>query len=179
MNVSMIRPWLYVGNREECNQNANEYDGIIHLYRDDYPDHSCFFISDTNLAIRQREGSRLDWIVEYKDGESLPQYHIDGVISFVRKLREGNISSRLLVHCAAGQTRSPTVALLILSLVERVHPFMLLDGVYSSIWQTRGKIANICHAPLGDIVEWYEEHLYDPELFGEATAAIKSAEALQ
>jgi len=168
MNVTQVRHWLFVGNRDECNQNGHEYGGIIHIWRDDFPEHSCQYMNGYKIT-----DCKFHYTLEYKDGHKLPTVVLDNLRMALNDnyLKFGK-ESKLLVHCAAGQTRSPTIVLFVLSLVERTHPFVLLQDIYDSVWRGRGKIANICHAPLKDIVEWYENNLYNPEIFGEATAVI-------
>jgi len=129
---------IFVGPREACSAG---FDRVVHLWRDDYPANSCAFAphgaDDRNL------------VLHYRDGESLETIGVplDQIAAFFSN------GDRTLVHCAAGQTRSPTIALI----GKLVRGSGLRDGVgdiVSQIWFGRGLTVNLVHKPLQEILRW-------------------------
>jgi protein-tyrosine phosphatase len=125
-----------------CQATAAPFERTIHIYRDDAPQYNCQAVHG------ERTGQ--DLVVEYKDGLPLSRELMENVAQFASG------QHRLLVHCAAGRTRSPTLAI-----VAKVARGRLLEEaigeVSCAIWNARRESINLCHEPLRDIHLWDEE----------------------
>lgn len=151
MKKTMVRSWLHVGNRKLCHACIDEYDYVIHIWRGDKPDHDCLH--------KDRES---DYSLDYIDGAELPEElltNIANVTQFVMDNMSIRQGSKMLVHCAAGITRSPTIALFVLALIEKVHPLLLMSDLYHALWKQSERMPNIVRTPLKDIVAWYEKYI--------------------
>ena len=135
-----IREWLYVGNNQDCNE-SDIFGAVIHIWRSDIPQNSCNF-----------KQHNLDFKFDYKDGESLST-ELDKLSEIIKNFKEK--SQKMLIHCHAGLTRSPTVILFALSLIENTHPLNLLGEVYRKMW-LHEILANIVRTPLKDIIDYFE-----------------------
>lgn len=138
--ITQIRDWLYVGNRDDCSQLSDA--GCIHIWRDDHPDNSCEFHEHAE-----------DFRWEYKDGHEIPVVELRKLSMIILSYFQD--FGKVFIHCHAGQTRSPTICILALSLVEDRHPIDVLPDIYMPLWR-KGLFPNICMSPLKDIVQWYE-----------------------
>ena len=141
---------ILVSNKEFCPQmrpycGANVPCKILHIYRNDHPKYHCLDVASGLLPPG-------DMSLEYRDGESFVKNGID--IDKLAHFFQNQVA--VLVHCAAGQTRSPTIA--IIGLIARGVPFgKALGDVVTKNWEQRGIPSNICLAPLGEILEWAEK----------------------
>lgn len=138
---------IVVLDRDFCNQHFNDFSHIIHIWRQDYPQNSCQFHQPAN-------GNSLT--IHYKDGEALTNEIMCEVETFVNSFRDNNGTKQLLVHCAAGLTRSPTIALLCASLLYRQHPSKIIGSILREMRVCRGLTPNICHKPLECICQFVE-----------------------
>lgn len=153
MKRTIVRQWLHIGDRECCQLLVDKYDYVIHIWRDDMPQHDC--------SAKNRVG---DFSLHYVDGKGLSEGLLTDIASAVQKNAVSvtrRSSAKILVHCIAGVTRSPTIALFVLSVVERRHPLLLIGEVYFEHWLQSEITANICRTPLQDIVAWWEKHIGD------------------
>lgn len=142
---TVLRPWLHIGTLECCS-GAIAYSSVIHIWRKDKPEQSCAFNRHHN-----------DLIFEYVDADHLNYSQLDNISSFVLSLWPMQ-QGPLLIHCAGGHTRSPTLALVALASIEKRHPLTLLCGIYADQWRQRRDIPNILERPLKDITRWYEQN---------------------
>mgnify|MGYP001576459651 CR=1 FL=1 len=136
-----IRPWLTVGDSESCSERIEA--GCVHIYRSDMPDYDCQLHSHVQ-----------DYRLDYADGHELP-------VTRLRQLSRTLMGylddiGQIHIHCHTGETRSPTIALFALSLIEDRHPFDLLPDIYIPLWRQQERFANFCVSPLRDITRWYE-----------------------
>lgn len=155
MKRTVVRSWLHVGNRKLCHGCIDEYDYAIHIRRSDKPDHDCLH--------KNREG---DYSLDYIDGATLPEELLTNIANNTAfKINEQSIDQgvTMLVHCAAGITRSPTIALFIISYIERTHPLKAMGDLCYSLWLQSGRMPNIVRTPLKDIVAWWEKYIGDPK----------------
>jgi protein-tyrosine phosphatase len=91
-------------------------------------------------------------ILHYRDGESLTEEMIKASVSFLSGTRQ------TLVHCAAGQTRSPTLAMLG-KLIRGANVSQAIGDIVSRIWEKQKIPPNIVHTPLKDILLWSDRRL--------------------
>ena len=139
-----IRPWLSIGNREICTEEKFKQSACIHIYREDMPHYTCPFADHKE-----------DYRFAYKDGEGLDNSSLQILKEEILGLVES--CNHLIVHCHAGQTRSPLIGLFVLTIIENKHPFELLPDLYKNIWQGYHVMPNISLTPLIDIVNWFEQ----------------------
>ena len=121
---------------------------IIHIWRNDMPHHSCEFV----------DAGKVGWfpdrhlIIDYKDGESLSNANVT-----IQMIADFSIGTEpLLIHCTAGQTRSPTIAL-IAKIVRGCSVYQALGDVMKANWETRAVVSNFCLTPIAEILTWAEE----------------------
>ncbi|KKW13282.1 MAG: hypothetical protein UY48_C0003G0104 [Candidatus Gottesmanbacteria bacterium GW2011_GWB1_49_7] len=135
---------IIVGDRDACVLKQVQADRAIHIWRPDtHPKNSCFH----GVPPTPRD-SLYSLYYEYRDGESLTKAgtDLDSLIEFCKG------TDRLFIHCAAGQTRSPTLAVLAL----RVRGMCIGEAVgvvMQGIWESYKVVTNICHDPMKDIWE--------------------------
>jgi protein-tyrosine phosphatase len=60
----------------------------------------------------------------------------------------------VLIHCAAGQTRSVNTAILA-KVARGCDPFTATKEVLEAVWTGYKVLGNPCHAPLKDVVDWW------------------------
>ena len=136
---------IVVGDRDFCNEKWANFTHIIHIWRTDYPQNSCQFRSN-GVSLR----------LEYKDGEELTETTMQEIEVFIELFRKNTDPKQLLIHCAAGITRSPTIALLAASLLHRKHPSVFIGNILRELRSCRGLTPNICHKPLECICQFVE-----------------------
>jgi hypothetical protein len=116
-------------------------DKTIHIYRDDMPESSC--------NIRNNDINNL--AIEYKDGYEISVDLFMKVINFISF--EWN---SILIHCHAGQTRSSTIALIVIAYITRQSPLYYLSLLYTSYYNQIKLLPNVCVCPLTNIVECFK-----------------------
>jgi len=132
---------VYVSNRLGCSQ---EYNKIIHIWRDDYLENNCQYVNNSNKV-----NDNKNLCINYKDGYELREEILQEIYNFVKD------SNNILVHCHAGKTRSPIIALFVFAIVNKKHPLSLLNYFYSTYYNTLGNLPNIIICPLEDIIKFY------------------------
>lgn len=134
---------IYLGHKDMCQVGmANR---TLHIYRTDYPSYSCDIIT-------RNEVNKNDMVFEYRDGESLKKWNID--LSEVYNFFLGDDS--LYIHCAVGQTRGPTLAIIAIMARASVSPFLAAARVLKGNWIQRRIVSNFCITPMQEIFEWWE-----------------------
>jgi hypothetical protein len=130
-----INDWLRIGCLTACGQCPADI--CVHIWRDDFPD-KC-----------SQRGYPRDIVIEYKDGDALSPEIKDTMITLARSIRIRNreITSAavVLVHCHAGQTRSPSIGAYLLSLVEGMDIFDSVAIVSRALWIQRRLPMNTGH----------------------------------
>jgi len=132
---------IIVGHMDKC--GASEALRTLHIWRGDMPHYSC-------SCIKSGCAPHGDLFVCYKDGESLQT--LDMPLEKVEAFFNGN--DRVYVHCAVGQTRSPTLAL-IGKVVRGASIYDAIGDVYDALWTQRGIVANLCLTPMKELLERY------------------------
>lgn len=136
---------LHIGTRGVCERSRSQYAKVLHIWRADYTQNSCS-VALIESAAGYHDPKR-DLILEYRDGDPLPLSKINLIAEFLRG------DALTLIHCAAGQTRAPTVAL-IGKIVRGCDPFVALGDITKAVWQARLLTVNIVHKPLSDVLAW-------------------------
>ncbi|KKM21282.1 hypothetical protein LCGC14_1637020 [marine sediment metagenome] len=149
MRLAQITNWLYVSDRDICDVRRLDFDNVIHIWRNDHPDNSCHY------QIENQTGDGNNLIVDYKDGETLTEKTLSDIDEFIK---DKSFKNKILVHCHAGMTRSPIIALFIFSMITGNHPLACIGTIYYNLWVQNNTLANICRTPLEDIIKWYERN---------------------
>lgn len=124
---------IWVGNFQACDDKHAEFDRVIHLWHPyqkgsgicsrtngRFPD----VLSPRGFGVERTE---TDLFICYED-----QAPLDEIQSAVWEFVHGT-DDRLLIHCAAGLCRSPTISLL--ALVARgTPPVKAVESLYSAMW---------------------------------------------
>lgn len=145
MRLAEVGLGIFVGNRDSC-RLAHEFDFTIHIGRDDTnPPQVCpiEYVTDQHAHFRYGDGYALT------TGRIRPD--ITGQAVLTRLTEVFRRPGRILVHCHAGQTRSPVVAAFG-CMVRGDRPAAACCRAYDACW-AYGVVANICHAPLSDVYE--------------------------
>ena len=132
--------WLRIGCLTACGHCPADI--CVHIWRNDFPDR-C-----------RQTGYPRDIVIEYKDGDALSP-EIKGVI----KALAGELKierKTVLIHCHAGQTRSPSIGAYLLSLVEEMDIFEAVAIVSRALWIQRGLAMNTGHKFLASALKLAE-----------------------
>jgi len=133
---------LFVSHKDVCDTRASEFDRILHIWRDDHPGYSCEAVVAGNAP-----GMTLD----YKDGTSLTE--ANHTILEIAEFLSGE--DKVLVHCAVGQTRSPTIAL-IGKVARGDGLWPSIADIFGASWEGREIAWNFCLTPMKEIFKWAE-----------------------
>lgn len=143
-NFAVITPRLAVGNHHSCGQSGAH--ACIHIHRDDLPHYDCQFCWHSFGDLK----------IEYRDGEALTEENLQKIDAFIAGLAP---DTKLLVHCMAGQARSPTIAAYALAMTTPdLHPIDAFALVDKAVWDQRGIIFNQCLTPKEKLVRRIEEY---------------------
>lgn len=137
---------LYISHKDACDSHWTAFPKILHIWRDDIPSYSC----------NQIRGARHRGLgLHYRDGESFDNanHSIDEIADFLH----GDLMT--LVHCTAGQTRSPTVAI-IGKIVRGCSVNQAISDIMKANWEQRRVVCNFCVTPMKEIFEWAEKKGY-------------------
>lgn len=95
---------VWVGAKVACDEQRSKFDRVIHFWRDDAPESSCEYVHDSG----RDDGRNL--LIHWK--EVNPVEAVEALIPSLAEIVEfAKPAGRLLIHCNAGMTRSPTIAL--------------------------------------------------------------------
>lgn len=146
-----IVPGIFVGDRYACDLFSHRFDRVVHIWRNDYPDHSC------NHVVNKTSKSR-DLVIDYADGRSLVTESnppLEGIENFLRDIKP---VQSVLIHCAAGQTRSNTIAFLAL-MVFGLDVGNAMGLIIGAQWKERRLCPNFCVKPLSEILYRFSENV--------------------
>ena len=103
--MSQVLPWLYLGSQEAA--------GDEELLRHHRISHSLNLGSSSSSSISSREQWTWPVVERSLDMQDTPEQRIDGAVAEgTRFLQECEARGcRVLVHCSAGESRSPTLVI--------------------------------------------------------------------
>lgn len=130
---------VFVSGLDGCDAARLEFDQVIHIV------HASRKPQDTCAAA----AADSPHTVEYTDCEPLRP----GVIDYVSGVAK--LPGKLLVHCAYGQCRGPTLATVAL-MARGAAASEALHEVTVGIWRRRRIMPHWCPAPMAQIFEWWE-----------------------
>jgi hypothetical protein len=134
---------VWVGGFAACDAEGPTFARIVHVYN---PAAAHSPVSCRRMRESLTEGLAVRWI-EREPVEAM-EPGIDAVAEYMGR------PGRLLVHCAGGVTRSPTLALLALAM--RGEPLYCGFGaVYEGLWRSGVTFAP-CPRMIGSLLRWYE-----------------------
>ena len=133
-------------SREHCRlAPLNGYGKTIHIYRDDKPENSCKCAQENSVSDEK------NLVFEYKDGYPIEKEKLQKVYEFIK-----GYDGKVLVHCHAGKTRSPTLAWFVASVFNKVHPFSIFGYIFNTYYSQCNSAPNICLLPIDSIMEWWD-----------------------
>jgi hypothetical protein len=142
MRYTEIRDGVGVGDFAACDVVGSRFGGrVVHVWKDeDRAGRLCAYVARGTLGglvVRWREGHPL---AEMDPG-------LGDFLAFVRP------PGPLLIHCAGGACRSPTLA--VLALIARGRtPHAAVRDVLTAVWDGYGVVANLRDRPVMDIWGW-------------------------
>ena len=146
LGVAYVGHDIYVGNHQCCNIGGYPNGArVLHIWRSDHPDSSC------HATKGKAEPGPDDLVVEYKDGQKIQcseSHTIEQIEEFFR------IPGPVFVHCAVGQTRSPTLAI-IGKAIRGCDVYQAYAEVLRGIHATRGIVFNVCLDPTTELLSRY------------------------
>lgn len=143
--VTDVGDGVFVGNFEYCDAKGAEFALSVHIW-------SALNVSEKRLCrVCREKGDDQGLRIEYTENQPLATMScpIDEVVAYFRQ--PGNV----LIHCAAGACRSPTLAVLALA-VRGVAPWEAVDRVRRATMEQRGFEVLIHDGPIGDITRWWD-----------------------
>lgn len=136
---------IHVGNFRGCNLYGRNFQRAIHIWYG--PDGDPKGVCDC-IVNRRNEGLT----IQYVDQRSLAE-----VIEFDRLADFFSEPGEVFVHCAAGQCRSPTVAIIAkLVRAPEITPWHAIHDITWSLWTHRRAAPCWGNIPLTEIFEWWE-----------------------
>lgn len=145
-----VAPNIFVGNRTACDIYRTNFNKVVHIWRNDHEpviDHQCYTVRMGNVPAK-------DLAICYADGRSLVTQSQPALPAIEEYLAKVLPSETLLIHCMAGQTRSNTIALVVL--LQRGVPLgVALELIIVRQWSHRKIMPNLCITPLEDILNHF------------------------
>jgi hypothetical protein len=153
---------VYISTTRGCDEHHRDFRYVVHIRRDDVPnvhcEHSKALVETRgpiglfkSVSLCQEDMKEYhDCFIEYRHGDPLSFSILLEVAGFAP-----DPGDKLLIHSAAGRTRSPTVAI-VAKIVRGCRLREGLGDVVCSLWTARRVSANICPDPLRDILGWAE-----------------------
>ena len=137
---------LFIGDKHKCaNPSIGEDLGVIHIWREDKPENICLCFD-----LKKGVNDNCNFFLNYMDGYELTASMLNSMYDFLIT------KNKILVHCQAGKTRSPTVAIFIYSVMFRVHPIDAMYVVYKNYYTQAKALPNMTMLPLEGIISWFE-----------------------
>ena len=137
---------IYVGNHQCCDEgHYPKAARVLHIWRSDHPLSSC------KISRGEVQPNPGDLVVEYKDGQKIQcseSSTIEEIEEFFR------IPGLVYVHCAVGQTRSPTLAI-IGKVIRGRTVYKAYADVLKGLHVHRNIIFNVCLDPTTELLSRY------------------------
>ena len=158
---------VWVGNHHACDifrekfvhQDIRLSPKIIHIWHPTQPGHCGNMTGSPSLQ------SSHSLVIAYKEGDELRSEVLQRIYDFAYS--ESPIHPPLLIHCAAGIGRSPTLAL-VCKVARQRNIFDAMGDVAQGMWKYYEiKVApQFLTHPLSSIFEWLGDKIYtDPNAY--------------
>ncbi len=143
---------IWLGDLHACDERSSEFPHVIHCWRDQhFEHHSCDHVRE-----RRRAGLPMNSVEYTDDGgllikcvelQELPVGVPHQLAAYVR-----NNTGPIFIHCAAGENRSPTLA--VLALVARG---MAMDEALCAVWRAVRSYGGVLFTNfmLDNVAEWH------------------------
>jgi len=135
---------VHAGTFTWCNSHGATYPNVIHIWK---PENLTEHRACQCVVTGQGNGLR----VCYAEGQPIGSIDVPGTELIAYMRRPGN----LLVHCAAGACRGPTITLLAL-IARGVEPGDAFSAIYRGYWQVRRISPTLVQVPVQDILGWWQ-----------------------
>lgn len=147
-HAARINSWLTVADCYEC-KNSAFYTSIMHIYRND--------TGEKQERHCKHHPHTFNIRMEWKDGDELNAQNLHKAYLMIDALRSTG-KGQTLIHCHAGMCRSPTLAIMLLSMLDGMHPIDAQQLVTKQIYAHRaGLVCNIGYKPFKQIVRLFEK----------------------
>ena len=149
MKIAQVSDHIWVGHKDVCDQGQYPPSRRIHIWRSDHPTYSCQYVVDNAVV------DDCNLKLHYRDGEPLSSIDIplEDIREFIRE--DGSI----LIHCMAGQTRSPMMAAFALCCMGG-DPYQAIATVLKATWEGYGVPFNVCLTPMQDLLVLYRDGFF-------------------
>lgn len=144
MHYTNIGDDVWLGDYKSCNAHLQDFPLSIHLWRETnrHENRLCERVKNNTsngLAVYWREGEPLDTL-------SVPFPSIMNYAS-----RSGN----LLIHCAGGVCRSPTIAVAV-KVARGTNRYQAIADVYRGMWEGYRQTPEFYHKIFNDMFKWFD-----------------------
>lgn len=138
MSIAAVGNNVWVGNFQACNEHASEFPLSIHIWYGPAGDMSG--VCDCILFHRDV------FDVTYSDNEPMrsASQQMESIVEYARQ------PGKLLVHCAAGICRAPTVAVLC-KVARGCTPWQAMHDVAAGMWLAYRHAPSFGYRPLNEI----------------------------
>ena len=137
---------VFVTGAAGCNEGGSRFRRQIHIWHDPQ---RIVDVGGTCAAIKAGATAG-GLVVQYTDGESLA-----AAVSLAEVVAYCAAPGDLLIHCAFGQCRGPTLGVLA-KVARGAPPLLALQNITAAIWSQRRIIPHWCPIPLAEIFEFAE-----------------------
>lgn len=152
---------VWVGNHNACDIFRKQFSNeprlspkVIHVWHPTQPGHCSNMVGHPSME------SSDNLVIAYREGDLFTEKQLQSVYDFA--FVSSQICPPLLVHCAAGMGRSPTLAL-VCKVARECNIFQAMGEVAKGMWtdyEIKAAPQFLTH-PLRSVFEWFGDKIYD------------------
>lgn len=146
MSVVDVGHGVFIGDFGGCDERGATFPLCVHIWSQLNVTEGRACRVCKGVAQRADKGLSIEWT----EGQPLAKMSVPlhEVVAYLR--RPGDV----LIHCAGGACRSPTIALLT-KLARGDGPWGAIGHICYRTWEERGFVPTFLPDPTGDVVRWW------------------------
>lgn len=146
-NIVDVGHGVFIGDFAACDASGDSFPLCVHVGSQLNLTEGRACRVYTGASDRADKGLSVEW----SEGQPLARMSVplEEVVAYVR--RPGNV----LIHCAAGACRSPTIALLA-KVARGADPWEAVAAIFRRTWEGRGFPPHFTSDPTADVLRWWQ-----------------------